>query len=47
LTVADNPGGTWRPDDINSTTGSYTVSSTGLRGFVGSRQFRFSLLYRF
>jgi hypothetical protein len=47
LTVADNPGGTWRPDDNNSTTGSYTPGSTGLRGFVGSRMFKFSLLYRF
>jgi len=47
LTVAKNPGGTWRPDDINTTAGSYTVGSTGLRGFTGSRQFRFSLLYRF
>jgi hypothetical protein len=47
LTVAKNPGGTWRPDDENTTAGTFTPGSTGLRGFAGSRQFRFSLLYRF
>jgi hypothetical protein len=47
LTVAKNPAGTWRPDDENTTSGTYTAGSTGLRGFAGSRQFRFSLLYRF
>jgi hypothetical protein len=47
LTVAKNPGGTWKPDDENTSSGSYTPGSTGLRGFAGSRQFRFCLLYRF
>jgi hypothetical protein len=47
LTVAKNPAGTWRPVDANTTNGSYTVGSTGLRGFAGSRQFRFSLSYKF
>jgi hypothetical protein len=47
LTVAQNPGGTWRPDDINTTAGTYVPASTGLRGFAGSRNFKFSLLYRF
>jgi hypothetical protein len=47
LTVAQNPGGTWKPDDNSSTTGTYIEGSTGLRGFVGSRMFKFSLLYRF
>ena len=47
LTVAKNPGGTWRPADENTTAGTYTPGSTGLRGFAGSRQFRFSLFYRF
>ena len=47
LTVAKNPGGTWKPDDENTTAGTYTPGSTGLRGFAGSRQFRFSLFYRF
>ena len=47
LTVAKNPGGTWKPMDENTIEGTYTPGSTGLRGFVGSRQFRFSLLYRF
>ena len=47
LTVAKNPGGTWRPADENTTKGTYTVGSTGLRGFAGSRQFRFSLSYKF
>jgi len=47
LTVAKNPGGTWRPAAENTTAGTYTVGSTGLRGFSGSRQFRFSLSYKF
>jgi hypothetical protein len=47
LTVAKNPAGTWRPADENTTEGTYTVGSTGLRGFAGSRQFRFSLSYSF
>jgi len=47
LTVAKNPGGTWRPADENTTEGTYTVGSTGLRGFAGSRQFRLSLSYKF
>lgn len=47
LTVAKNPGGTWRPADENATDGTYTAGSTGLRGFSGSRQFRFSLSYKF
>jgi len=47
LTVAKNPGGTWRPVDEDTTEGTYTVGSTGLRGFAGSRQFRFSLSYKF
>ena len=47
LTVAQNPGGTWKPADVNTTDGSYTPGSTGLRGFAGSHQLKFSLLYRF
>ncbi|MGC8746868.1 MAG: carboxypeptidase regulatory-like domain-containing protein, partial [Candidatus Saccharicenans sp.] len=47
LTIAKNPGGTWRPADDNTTVGTYTPGSTGLRGFSGSRQFRFSVLYSF
>jgi len=47
LTINKNPGGTWRPADENTTSGSYTPASLGLRGFSGSRQFRFSILYRF
>ncbi len=47
LTVSKNPGGTWRPIDNNTDQGTYTPGSTGLRGFSGSRQFRFCLLYRF
>lgn len=47
LTVSKNPGGTWRPAGENTTKGTYTPGSTGLRGFSGSRQFRFSLLYKF
>jgi hypothetical protein len=47
LTVADNPGGIWAPTDINTAEGTYTPGSTGLRGFVGNRLVKFSLLYRF
>ena len=47
LTVAKNPEGTWTPEDENTTAGTYTPESTGLKGFAGSRQFRFSLFYRF
>jgi len=47
LTVAQNPGGTWRPTDANTTEGRYTPGSLGLRGFTGSRQIKFSLLYKF
>lgn len=47
LTIAKNPGGKWRPVDENTTQGTYTPGSLGLRGFSGSRQFRFSVLYRF
>ncbi len=47
LTVAQNPGGTWRPADANTTDGTYTPGSLGLRGFTGSRQFKFSVRYRF
>jgi hypothetical protein len=47
LNVAQNPGGTWAPDDANTAGGTYTPGSTGLRGFYGSRQFRFSVFFRF
>jgi hypothetical protein len=47
LTVAKNPAGTWRPEDENTTEGTYTPGSTGLKGFAGSRQFRLSLSYKF
>ncbi|MGB9836850.1 MAG: carboxypeptidase regulatory-like domain-containing protein [Candidatus Saccharicenans sp.] len=47
LTIAKNPGGTWRPAGENTDQGTYTPGSTGLRGFSGSRQIRFSVLYRF
>jgi len=47
LTVNKNPAGTWRPTDENTTSGTYTPGSLGLRGFTGSRQFWFSLRYSF
>lgn len=47
LTVNKNPAGTWRPVDERTSKGSYTPGSLGLRGFSGSRQIRFSILYRF
>ena len=47
LTVNKNPAGTWRPADENTTSGTYTPGSLGLRGFTGSRQVRLSLRYSF
>jgi len=47
LTIAKDPGGTWHPVDENTAQGTYTPGSTGLKGFSGYRQFRFSVLYRF
>jgi hypothetical protein len=47
LTIAKNPAGTWRPAGEKTTQGTYTPGSLGLRGFSGSRQFRFSVLYKF
>ncbi len=35
------------PDDANTTEGTFTPDATGLWGFSGSRQFRFSLSYTF
>jgi len=47
LTISKNPGGTWRPVDEGTSQGSFTPGSLGLRGFSGSMQMRFSILYRF
>ncbi|HRD01322.1 MAG TPA: carboxypeptidase regulatory-like domain-containing protein [Candidatus Saccharicenans sp.] len=47
LTINKNPGGTWRPVNEATSEGSFTPGSLGLRGFSGSRQIRFSVLYRF
>jgi len=47
LTIAKNPAGTWRPAGENTEQGAFTPGSMGLRGFSGSRQLRFSVLYRF
>jgi hypothetical protein len=47
LIVSKNPAGTWRPAGENTSQGVYTPGSTGIKGFSGSRQIRFSILYRF
>lgn len=47
LTVAKDPAGTWRPVDENTTAGTFTPASLGLRGFSGYREIRFSVLYKF
>ena len=47
LTINKNPAGTWKPVDEGSTAGTFTPGSLGLKGFSGSRQIRFSILYRF
>lgn len=47
LTVSKNPAGTWRPVDENTSAGTFTPTSLGLRGFSGYREVRFSILYKF
>jgi len=47
LTIVKDPAGTWRPADENTAQGTYTPISTGLKGFSGYREIRFSVLYRF
>jgi hypothetical protein len=47
LTVGQNPAGVWKPDDAITTEGTFTPDATGLWGFYGSRQIRFSLSYKF
>jgi hypothetical protein len=47
LNISKNPGGTWRPVDEGTSQGSFTPTSLGLRGFSGSRQIRFSILFKF
>lgn len=47
LIVSKDPGGKWRPADENTIEGTFIPGSLGLKGFSGSRQFRFSVFYRF
>ena len=47
LNFQSNPGGTWAPTDINSTTGTYRPASTSALNQVGVRAIRFSVRYTF
>lgn len=47
LTYQSNPGGTWSPTDVNTTTGTFSPASTGPLSQVGVRTFRFSVRYSF
>ncbi|MBM3293694.1 MAG: TonB-dependent receptor [Candidatus Aminicenantes bacterium] len=43
-----NPAGTWRPTDVNATTGTYTPGILGFNGVTGGvRTYKFSLRYTF
>lgn len=47
LNVLTDPAGTWRPTDVNVTTGTFSPASTGLTGISGVRVLRFSVRYAF
>ncbi|MBC7363534.1 MAG: TonB-dependent receptor, partial [Candidatus Aminicenantes bacterium] len=47
LNVSKNPAGTWRPVDENTSEGTYSPTSVGLKGFSGYREIRFSFVYKF
>jgi hypothetical protein len=43
-----NPGGTWRPDAVNSSSGSYTASRVGFNTITGGvRTYKFSVRFTF
>ena len=45
--VTENPGGTWKPADANTSAGSYSPGWTGITGHRGTRIFKFSVRYSF
>lgn len=45
--VQMNPGGTWRPDDENTTSGTYIPGWTGLTGHSGTRVIKVSVRFSF
>jgi len=48
FSAAVNPGGTWRPDAENSSTGTFTPSRTGFNTITGGvRTYKFSIRYTF
>jgi hypothetical protein len=48
FSAAVNPGGTWRPDDVNSGNGTFTASRTGFNTITGGvRTYKFSIRYTF
>jgi len=48
FSAAVNPGGTWRPDAVNSTSGTFTPSRVGFNSITGGvRTYKFSIRYTF
>ncbi|MBM3311054.1 MAG: TonB-dependent receptor [Candidatus Aminicenantes bacterium] len=47
LYTTSNPGGTWRPDDANTTAGTFAAAWTGITGHTGQRVFKFSVRFAF
>jgi hypothetical protein len=47
LNFQSNPGGTWSPTDVNTTTGTYSPAATSALSQAGVRTFRFSVRYSF
>jgi hypothetical protein len=47
MNITMNPGGTWKPADVNTPAGTYTPAWTGITGHTGTRVFKFSVRYTF
>jgi hypothetical protein len=42
-----NPAGTWKPLDVNTDQGTYTVGNLAVSGIAGVRNFRLSARFSF
>jgi len=47
ITVPVNPAGTWKPLDVNTDQGTYTVGNLAVSGIAGVRNFRLSARFSF
>lgn len=45
--TTSDPGGTWKPADVNTTAGTFSPGWTGITGHSGQRIFKFSIKYNF